>query len=398
MTHPARSTIDYFRRLGDLVARLWAAEGGSKDVFPEVAERALTDMPAARELDPAAVLEHVVRTPGYVNRGSSDTFGQPGVPVYLHEQFHVEVLFWFSGTTGIHEHAFQGAFHLLSGSSVHGSYRFDVTETISPQFLLGHTRLEHMELLRQGDTRRILPGRAGVHSLFHLDHPSTTIVVRTHNDPSHRPQLYYVAPHVAIDGFFHDRSLKLRQRCLSAAWRMDPDRLEPLTEAAIADADPMRLFVLLSSYADLEPDPERRHGFYARIRPRHGAVLDALVPSIESEQRQKEIHRRRNEIREPEHRFFLAMLLNCPDRADVLALARARVPDRDPAATVATWIAELARRPSRDQPSAPNVLGLELDDAVLEGLEAVLRGDGPLPEPLASSMIFRALAVVGRDR
>ncbi len=349
--------MQYFRDLGNTVKGRWAARGFDKLSFPDLVHEVLEEMPAHRHFQPDELLEAVVRTPDFVNRGSSDTFGQPSVPVYLSSAFHIEVLYWFHATTGIHQHNFAGAFQVLSGSSVHASYAFDVTERVHPSLHLGSTRLRSIELLAQGDTRRILPGTRFAHALFHMDSPSTTIVVRTHPQREYDPEMYYAPPWVAINGFHADRSLSLRRRALVAAAKIAPAKLESLTRQAVAKADAPALYLFLETYVNTQPDAGKRAVFFDELGQTHGTIVGKLQASLEEQRRIATIHKRRQDVRAPELRFFLALLLYCPDRQHVFDLVARRYPDRDPPATILRWIDELTALPSTLDAAEPNALG-----------------------------------------
>jgi hypothetical protein len=49
----------------------------------------------------------------------------------------------------------------------------------------------------------------------------------------------------------------------------------------------------------------------------------------------------RSSIATPEHRFFLALLMNAPTRADLLTLVKRRYPKPAPVETVMRWAQEL---------------------------------------------------------
>jgi len=335
-----RGPLAYFARLGKTLGHRWAAQQHRLEAFPDLAHQILEEMPAHQEVDPAELLEIVIATPGFVNQGSNDTFGDPPIPVFLDPRFHIEVLFWFSGTNSIHHHTFVGAFQVLTGSSVHSHYSFTERERPNSGFRLGDLRLESIERLERGNTRRILPTRDFIHSLFHLDHPSTTVVLRTHTQRQFLPALIYLKPHVALDAFYPDRSLHLRQRALKAAAKRDPARLEALMETAIEGTDRAARFILLQTYTTMTPDRARRAAFWERIRRSHVDV-EELIPVFEEQARATRIHLARETVREPAHRYLLALLLNCPTKDDLLALTAAAFPAADARATVRGWLAEL---------------------------------------------------------
>src|SRR5437763_9800560 len=94
------------------------------------------------------------------------------------------------------------------------------------------------ELLDPGRTVPIVSGQSCIHSLFHLDTPSVTVVVRTQHDPGTGPQFNYLPPHIAIDPHFSDKLTMRRKQVL--------DVLEQLEDTSVGDAS-----VGDAGYADL---------------------------------------------------------------------------------------------------------------------------------------------------
>src|SRR5215211_7153732 len=134
-------------------------------------------------------------------------FGQPPITLFNGHRFYIDVYYWLDGTTAIHQHAFCGAFQVLQGSSILSQYDFFEKRRINPHFLTGDIRLRSVELLRGGDVRQILPSREYIHSLFHLERPSVTLIIRTRHSPSGAPQYSYLKPYFATDPYFRSSIL-----------------------------------------------------------------------------------------------------------------------------------------------------------------------------------------------
>ena len=75
---------------------------------------------------------------------------------------------------------------------------------------------------------------------------------------------------------------------------------------------------------------------------RHGKLAAGVAATLEEEARRDVIKGLRGMVTEPEHRFFLALLMNAPTRADLLALVAQRFPDEAPVEIVLRWAEELA--------------------------------------------------------
>ena len=202
----------FFEELGRTVLDRWKRENFSLATFPEIARAALDQRSPAGQVDLAAFMRGFLLSDEQPLQTDSD-FGEPEVVVYSHPRFYIQLLFWMDGTTAIHQHEFSGAFHVMHGSSIHAHYEFDEAHPVTPYLRVGDVRMTKIELLESGRTVPIVSGRRAIHSLFHLDSPSVTVVVRTQHDPGTGPQFNYLPPHVAVDPL-HGDLLTMRRKQL----------------------------------------------------------------------------------------------------------------------------------------------------------------------------------------
>jgi hypothetical protein len=107
----------------------------------------------------------------------------------------------------------------------------------------------------------------------------------------------------------------------------------------------------------LSTGKQRFEALFEIVRRRHGELADLILPVLEEVRRQQNLIQRRGQITSNEHRFFLALLLNVPDRAKIVELVRQRFPERDPVDTITEWVDELANTKVAGS-SEPNVLGI----------------------------------------
>src|SRR5215204_5691537 len=209
---PQSSDIDLLMELGPLVETRWRKTDYDEEFFPDIAAQALTEAALHSRVDPWQVirwLENVTQLPRQVDIDGK--FGNPPITLYDGPRFHISVYFWVDGTTTIHQHAFAGAFQVLLGSSIHSHYTFKTNRAINAHFQTGQLTLEESKLLAKGDVRKIIPGRRYIHSLFHLDRPSVSLIIRTHQSLSGLPQYNYLRPFIAFDPFFKDPAM-IRKR------------------------------------------------------------------------------------------------------------------------------------------------------------------------------------------
>ncbi|HET6612210.1 MAG TPA: hypothetical protein VFG83_09485 [Kofleriaceae bacterium] len=365
-----------FRRLGDDVESRWRATTFDEDAFAEIARSMLCERCEDLKLDPISLLRWVTGAPRLPHqRNLSSKFGEPPICVYENERFYIELLFWLDGTTTIHEHAFVGAFTVVSGSSIHTRYRFQEREAVSPQVKLGEVTFENAELLRAGDSRAIVAGPAFIHALFHLDRPSVSMVVRTSALNTKLPQLQYLPPALGIDPFCYPEATRRRIEALRALLKLhDESALDAATDI-IDHGDLLTAYHVIDQWLALRGDNRGLSQLLERATRRLGGQAAALEAMVTEEARKRNLIARRQLIRNPEHRFLLALLLNLPDRATILDAVAQRYPEEEPVAKVVRWIGDmLCVRPDDPDRFGDNLLGLPAGPATRDVCDGLLRG------------------------
>jgi hypothetical protein len=372
-------------RLGRAIDEAWRERNYQHELFPELASRMLAADPVHQYLSPLDIARWTQQTPRFPNQVNLDArFGEPSMVVWTGSaHFYIEAIFWLDGTTGIHQHLFSGAFQLLSGSSIHTEFRFEAELELAAQLRHGRVEPIRSELLRVGDTRAIVGGHRFIHSLFHLDSPSVTIVVRTYSDVGAEPGFEYLRPGLARDPFHQpQRLVRMTQLHKVLAQTQDPAYV-PIVAEALRDVDAASAFFLLEHCWYSAPNDRASLGLLLdHARERHGALVDLWSAALDERRRQLYIIERRRVVRDPLHRFFLALLLNVADRDALLALICQRFPDDDPISRALAWIRDISSL-RVDGPVADNPLGFEFGDAELAVLEELMRGGGSDQEIVA---------------
>jgi hypothetical protein len=378
----------FFVDLGRRVLSRWKRENFSLAVFPEIARTALDERPPARHVDLSKLIRDFLLTEEQPFQTDSE-FGEPELVVYSHPRFYIQLLFWLDGTTAIHQHEFSGAFHVMEGSSIHAHYEFTNARAVTPYLRVGKLRLRDMELLEAGRTVRIVSGQHVIHSLFHLDTPSVTVVVRTQHDPGTGPQLNYMPPHIAFDPHFSDALTMRRKQLLDVLERTEDVRYAERVMAMIADLDFERGFSVLYHCMAYLQQIDQWEPALQTFRKKHGALAAGVRASLEEDLRRSVIKGWRSHIFDPGHRFFLALLMNAPTRADLLALVAKRFPKDDPTAIVLRWAEELTEE-SEDgvtllDAQFPDAIKIESEaqrDLFLSAFAHFIKGGKKLPAAL----------------
>lgn len=330
----------FFAELGRTVLARWKAENFSLARFSEIAHRALEERPPAKNVDlPALVREFLRNDEQPFQTGSG--FGEPEVVVYDDPRFYIQILFWLEGTTDIHQHKFSGAFHVLEGSSIHSRFDFENAESVSAHFRVGQLRMTETRLLETGSTVPIISGSHHIHSLFHLDTPSVSVVIRTHSDPGTGPQFTYLPPHLAVDPFYNDALTNRRKQLLDVLEKTNDPTYPEFVLEMIGDLDFERGFFILQNGMGYLRTIARWEETLLAFRDKHGRLAEFVSPTLDEIIRRDTLAALRSSVTDVEHRFFLALLLNVPSRDDILNLISQRF-HAAPIDTLMRWVEELA--------------------------------------------------------
>jgi len=380
----------YFGRIGDRVEGEWHAVSYDDRELPRIAERVLLDDPPHANVDPKDVIRWALTAHSLGPQPNADArFGEPPITVYAGRRFYIEVLFWFNGTTAIHQHGFDGAFSVLAGSSLHSTYHFREHDRTSVRLLVGDVVHETSELLRAGAVRRIVAGQSLIHSLFHLDRPSVSVVVRSFTASDAGVQYNYLPPYLAIDPFDTHIWNQRANDYLVAAIKMNDVEAPELLRTAAKNADDLGAYHLLSDICsragavkqrlDLGGAPdaaesEEGDAIVLSMRDvavelaydRFGPFADPILKSLDEAWRKSELVEARRKVLDARHRYFLALLINVPNRAGLLELVHDAYPESDPVDRVCGWLGDLTRG------SSP-LLNYSIGEDALVAVDGLLR-------------------------
>lgn len=330
----------YFEQLGRTVQQRWQQNNFSLEVFPEIAQAALEEIPPAEHVDLGELIREFLINDDQPLQGMSG-FGQPELVAFSDPRFYIQILFWLDGTTDIHQHAFSGAFHVMSGSSIHTEYNFEESHSVTPHLRIGDLSMKQIELLETGRTVPISSGRGCIHSLFHLDSPSVTVVVRTQNDPDAGAQFNYLPPHVAIDPNAADTLTMRRNQLLYVLETLGHSAYALLVREMITKLDFERGFFTLRDAMGCLQDLGEWDSVLEVFQKKHGELAEGIPATLAEGLRRETIAGMRGQIEDPDLRFFLALVINVSARADILDLISARYPDHSPSETILNWAEEL---------------------------------------------------------
>jgi hypothetical protein len=375
-----------FQEFGESIEKLWRDQNYNEEIFPALAKKALEEAKLPEKVSAWEILEWTLnQTHLPEQRDLHASFGDPPITLYNAPRFYIDVYFWLEGTTATHQHAFCGAFQVLHGSSIHSWYEFQRSEKINAFTEIGEMSLKLCEILEVGDIQEIFAGREYIHSLFHLDQPSVTIVVRTLKSPLFLPQYSYHKPCLAVDPFFEEGNTVKKIQALSAFIRSKHPETEHFIHQILENSDFQTSFQILSAVRSYLQNSQMNEIFNMAldndkfvqaleiVGQKHPKYADVLPRVFAHYHKLDQIVRLRNYITDADHRFFLALLLNVEGKTRIFELIKSKYPDSEPLDKVLDWIFDLANTKVYGM-NVPNALGVEgFDDFDLMVLEEMLK-------------------------
>lgn len=378
--------MEIFQNLGAEIEDLWRDKNYDETLFPQVAGKVLRAANLPEKVSGWEVIEWTMNQTYLPDqRDLHGGFGDPPITLYNGPRFHIDVYFWLEGTTAVHQHAFCGAFQVLMGSSIHSWYEFDLQEKINTFTEIGNINLKTVDLLTVGDVLEIAAGREYIHGLFHLDQPSATIVVRTHSSPLHLPQFSYHKPFLAVDPFFEEPNTTKKLQCVTAMIRSKYPETDRLVAEMLEKSDFQTTFRILSTVRNyfqgdqleqmfnLDSSKKKFEELLEVVTNRHGERANIFRQVFAYEDMINEILKIRTYVTDPEHRFFLALLLNVEGKERTFSLIKERFPDADPIDKILDWSFDLSQTRVLGM-NTPNALGIaDFGDFDLFVLESLLK-------------------------
>jgi hypothetical protein len=367
--------MDIFTTLGARIEEAWQRADFDELALPALASAALREARLHEQIGLDDVLRWVLEAPTLPHQEDIQaTFGEPPVTVYHGRRLHIQVLYWLTATTSIHRHGFTGAFLVLHGSSLHSRFSFRRRRRVSSRMAVGDLHIRSTDLLEKGDVVEI--ERDLTHSLFHLEAPSATVVVRSLGEDEAGPQYSYLPPSLAIDPFYREPTTERRMQALGLLLRSKHADYDTLAAGLAARSDLHTVYLVLEQAYRQLGDRARVSRLVEAAQERHGPVIGEIIASIEEALRRSKISRLRRSVRDPEHRYFLALVQNLPDRGAIYAMVRQRYPVGDPRDRVVAWARDL---------SGVDKIGIDFDDPLNQCLFAALvdsRSDDEVMEKL----------------
>lgn len=319
---------EYVEQLAERLTVKWAAVGYDDDAFPTIAAEELEGHPPARIFNRNDLLSWLADAKNLPYQPDHDDhFGQPHVTLWWSCRFQIDALFWYSATADAHQHKFSGAFSVVDGKSVQTTYTCVERARLSSKIILATVAKERVELLDVGDVRPIGRDRRLVHSLFHLDAPTITLLVKSSPTESGEPEYVYCPPALVFDPVPSPIGRKQLQ-ALESLLRMQTDDVERYATLLVSGFDSHTALLVLIRLCTAAIDSAALERVVRAAHARYPAIAEAVLQGVDGERRRKTLLHIRQQIHDPDSRLLLFLCGTGVPRPDAERIVDAR-PDRD---------------------------------------------------------------------
>ena len=157
-------------------------------------------------------------------------------------------------------------------------------------------------------------------------------------------QYAYVKPHVAVDPFCENTETKIKLRLLESLRISRSDSFWRYAGLLLDLEKPGTAFnVMMHAYQASRENEKEWAKLVERAGEKYGAdVVEDYVASIKEDERSKKLARLRSFAGARDYRFFLALLLNVPDRDTLMNLVALEYKTNEPEVLAGQWIREMA--------------------------------------------------------
>ena len=188
-----KGNMQLIKKIGQELDNEWSQNGHEKSSFPELSASYLEKY--GDEISRNDVDYFTVLLDKDIPIGNS-YFGDCSITLYRGQKFYIEIIFWHSAWTSIHEHGFSGAFLNLKGERLIGSYTYKMEKEIEDKLKKGVLKKEKADCMQVGEVRTIIKGLDGIHRTMCVEGLGISLVIRTNKES--RSQYHFFSNGLAI--------------------------------------------------------------------------------------------------------------------------------------------------------------------------------------------------------
>ncbi len=239
--------IDSLWEFCERVDAEWQKKNYDTHVFPNIVEaldaRAHCDLDYFSDL---RCLRSCLDIPKVAEIQRLSSFSDVYYRLFDNGRFWVEVLNWWGSDINIHDHDFSAVQYQLKGVALNVEYQFESNGSSSDNVAYGSFSVKEAKLWQAGGHSIVRPGRVAPHNICHIDHPTVSLLIRTHPDPNFGPQQNYFPPKVASSYGIADAVFRKNVKSLRLlATRSKSVFSETLADFARHRSDSQRLFAAI---------------------------------------------------------------------------------------------------------------------------------------------------------
>ena len=317
----------------NLVANIqtdWAAQGFRATAFPEVAAGVLTRAQLSEEAARSQLFRYLMESEPPVKSHPAGNLAT----LYTGSRFSIHLHMWKDGEAGMHHHAWGGAYQILAGSSIDGTYSFRPADSLRQGLVVGDFAQRDIRRMQPGDFRIIEPGSSFIHGFSYLSKIGLTISVRT-RELYQGTTMEYFRPALGVrlqNTGGAPEFITERTRVLEFLKDADPRQHRECLVRMAGHADPFVSFEALRHAQTTQVDDDHLDAMREVGGRTHGPIFDILFDSTRDIRSMRYLHERRED--EPEDQMPLRMLSSllhvCLDRDALLGATSGIVEPDDP--------------------------------------------------------------------
>lgn len=261
--------------------------------------------------------------------------------LYSDKRFYVDLFAWFNASMVVHDHDFEGAFVVLEGKDLHGTYAFDVKETLGKHLRTGSLRSLDAVVLSRGDVTQVLSGEDLIHAVWHLTHPTVAINVRTHAHPRRQGYSYFRSGLSSSypESASRDELCLKRMQMINYLSLSGADETDAYARDIIAKDSPINTYHYIERYLALRHRDDVIADALDKKRKKSGAWVDVLRRHFLEQDPYHQVHWKT--VVKEEHNFLLSLLQTFPRKRDILAHVADYAPGGNAAEKVRGWLKEI---------------------------------------------------------
>ncbi len=161
----------------DRISKNWKEKNYNSETFFQSVEEEVDslDLSFLADIDNQMYL---LENPYVRNLQHNSTFSDFNFQIYNDGRFFIEILNWYGGHVNPHDHDFSALQFQLKGNAINVIHDFQ-DHKIEGALTFGERKIREVHEWKEGDRSVVRFGDLDPHGVFHLNEPSTSLLIRT---------------------------------------------------------------------------------------------------------------------------------------------------------------------------------------------------------------------------